>query len=249
MSPMQSLIDYFGAAFLINLPERKDRLKSATKELARVGWSFGPDAVQLYAAQRFTDRAGFPSSPSVRGCFCSHLDCVRTAHQLGKNSVLIMEDDIALSSSINRLTPSIISQLETTPWDFFYVGHGHTGNIGHANSRTSEVTLAPMEAKIAGTHFYAINSRIFLRLLAHLDRVRTGIEGDHEFGPMPLDGAYNVFRSKNSDVRTAIAIPKLGWQKPSRSDISPQSLDKLKSLQPVVNLLRNLKYTVSQWRT
>ena len=249
MPSMQSLLDYFGAAYLINLPERKDRLKSATKELARVGWSFGPGAVQLYAAQRFTDRAGFPSSPSVRGCFYSHLDCVRTAHQLRKKSVLIMEDDIALSSSINRLTPSILSQLKATPWDFFYLGHGHTGDIGHANSRTTELVLTPMKTKVAGAHFYAINSRIFTRLLAYLDRVRTGIEGDQEFGPMPLDGAYNVFRHLNSDVQTKLAMPKLGWQKPSRSDISPQSLDRLKSLQPVLSLLRNLKYTVSNWRS
>ena len=70
---MKTLLDYFGAAYLINLPERKDRLKSATAEFARAGWRLGPDAVQLYAAQKFTDRAGFPGSASVRGCFHSHI--------------------------------------------------------------------------------------------------------------------------------------------------------------------------------
>ena len=246
---MSSFLNYFGAAYLINLPERKDRLNSATKELARVGWSLAPGAVQLYAAQRFADRAGFPGGPSVRGCFYSHLECIQIAHQSNKKSVLLMEDDIALSSAIRRLAPSIISLLESTQWDFFYLGHGHTGDITHANSRTTEIKFAPMNAQIGGTHFYAINTRIFTRLLAHLDRVRTGIEGDQEFGPMPLDGAYNVFRRINPDVRTVIAKPKLGWQRPSRSDISPQQLDRLKPLQPVLSLLRNLKYAVGQWRS
>jgi glycosyl transferase, family 25 len=244
---MSNLLDYFGAAYLINLPERKDRLKSATKEFGRVGWVLGPGGVQLYAAQRSIERAGF-SSPSVQGCFCSHFECISRAHQQGRKSILLMEDDIALSPAIHRLTPSIISQLEVTPWDFFYLGHGRTGDIGHANSHTAEITLAPMTAEIGGTHFYAINGRIFARLLAHLDRVRTGIEGDQEFGPMPLDGAYNVFRRKNSDTRTLIAMPKLGWQRPSRSDISPRPIDKLKVLRPVLSLLRSCKHAMSQWR-
>ena len=246
---MSSLLDYFGAAYLINLPERKDRLKSATKELARVGWSFGPGAVQLYAAQHFTDRAGFPGSPSVRGCFCSHLECLRMAHQLGRKSVLIMEDDIGLSPSIHRLTPSIISQLETISWDFVYFGHGHTGDIADANSRTMEIAFTPMNAEIGGAHFYAINGRILTRLLAYLDRVRTGPEGDREFGPMPLDGAYNVFRRRNPDVRTLLATPKLGWQRPSRSDISPRPIDRLKLLQPILSILRNFKHAIAQWHS
>jgi GR25 family glycosyltransferase involved in LPS biosynthesis len=242
---MDSLLACFGAAYLINLPERKDRLRSATKELERVGWTLGPGAVQIYEAQKFTDCAGFPGNPSVRGCFHSHSECIRTAHLLGKKSVLLIEDDIALTSSIRRLTPSIISQLESTPWDFFYLGHEHTGEIGYANSRTTEIKLVPVTTEIRTTHFFAINGRIFARLLEHLDRIAAGI--DQEFGRMPVDGAYNVFRRKYSDVRALIATPKLGWQRPSRSDITSRRFDHIQSLQPLVNVLRNLKYIASRW--
>lgn len=246
---MNNLLNFFGAAYLINLPERDDRLRSATKELARLGWSLGPGAVELYAAQKFTDRGGFPGSPSVRGCFHSHLECIRNAHRQKKGSVLLIEDDIALSSSIRQLTPSIISQLESTSWDFFYLGHEETGEIGRANSRTAEIKLVPINSEIRTTHFFAINSRIFERLLEHLDRVASGFEGDQEFGPMPIDGAFNVFRRRNPDVRGLIANPKLGWQRPSRSELTPRLIDNFKSLQPVVKVLRDLKHIASRWHS
>ena len=142
------------------------------------------------------------------------MECIRAAHLLEKKSVLLIEDDIALTSSIRRLTPSIISQLNSMPWDFIYFGHEHTGKIERANSCTREVKLMAVTTEIRTTHFLAINGRIFVRLLEHLDRVATGMEGDPDYGPMPIDGAYNIFRSKNSDVRGLIAAPKLGWQRP-----------------------------------
>ena len=248
---MTSLIDYFGACYLINLPERKDRLRSAQNELVRVGWRLGPGAVELYAAQRFIERAGFPGNPSVRGCFHSHSECIRSAYQLGKKSVLLIEDDIALSSSMNRLTPSIISQLECTPWDFFYLGYEHTGKTARADSRTTKITLLPttVTTEIGTTHFLAINSRIFVTLLKHLDRVANGVEGDQEFGPMPIDGAFNVFRRKHPDVQCLIANPKLGWQRPSRSEITPQAFDRFKSLRAIVDVIRDIKYAAKRWRS
>jgi glycosyl transferase, family 25 len=244
---MSNLLDYFDAAYLINLPERKDRLRSATKEFTRAGWPIGPDAVQVYPAQRLTDAAGFPGGPSVRSCFESHLACLSAAYELGKKSVLIMEDDIGLAPSIPRLAAAIAAQLDAAPWDFVYLGHGHTGDIPEANAVTATVAFAPATGDIGGAHFYAVNRRILERLIAFLTRLRDGGDGD-EHKPMPLDGAYNVFRRTNTDVRTVLAVPKLGWQRPSRSDISPRPIDKIKPLQPLLNLLRNFKDAVGRWR-
>ena len=245
---MNNLIDYFGVSYFINLPARKDRLQSAKNEFVRVGWTVGSDGVQLYVAQKFTDRGGFPFLES-RGCFHSHSECIRNAHLLGKKSVLIMEDDIALTSAIPKLTPSIISQLESTPWDFAYFGHEFTGKIKRANSGTTEMKFVPFTNEITTTHFYAINSRIFARLLEHLDRVAVGREGDQEFGPMPIDGAFNIFRRHNSDVRTLIANQKLGWQRPSRSEITPKLFDNSFLLTPIVGFVRKLKATISRWNS
>jgi GR25 family glycosyltransferase involved in LPS biosynthesis len=243
---MSDLLKYFDVAYLVNLPERTDRLKAATRELANVGWTLGAGGVQLYPAQKLTERAGFPS-PEIRGCFQSHLDCIRMAHLQGKKSLLMIEDDFALTSTIGALTPSIISQLEAKRWDFFYLGHEYTGPIPSANSQTTEVKLVPFGAEIRTTHCYAINGRIFSRLLEHLERVAAGVEGDQEFGPMPIDGAFNIFRRINSDVQTLIAQPKICWQLSSRSDITPRSFDRIPWLRPFIRTLRNVKATIIQW--
>jgi glycosyl transferase family 25 len=244
---MNNLLEYFGAAFLINLPKRTDRLRSAKKELARAGWTLGPGGVQLYAAETFTDRAGFPF-PGSRGCFHSHAVCLRKAYSEGKKSVLMIEDDVAFSPAIRRLTPSIIAQLESGPWDFFYLGHEFTGDIPRATSRTTDVKLAPITTEIRTTHCYAVNARIFERLLAHLDRVAKGREGDQEFGPMPIDGAFNIFRRYNPDVRGFITSPKISWQRSSRSDNHPHFFDHFQPLRPFVSALRNLKYATERLR-
>lgn len=246
---MSTLIEYFDAAYLINLPQRVDRLKSAKKQLARVGWNIGPNGVQIFPARSFAERAGFPNA-GARGCFHSHLDCLRRSHSENRRNVLMLEDDIALSSLLYRQTSLILSQLADLQWDFVYFGHEATGDILRANSSTIEApSFQPWIAEIHTTHCYGISNRILPRLIAHLEHVATGTEGDHEYGPMPLDGAYNIFRRHNPDVRCIVAVPKLGWQRPSRSDIMPKAFDNLRSLRPVTNVLRELKQIVQQWRS
>ena len=243
---MNSLAQYFGAAYVINLPERRDRLNSAIKEFARTGWPFGPEGIQLYSAKKFTDRAGFPFIGS-RGCFDSHSECIRNAHRQGKKSVLVMEDDIALASSMLKLTPSVIAKLEASPWDFLYLGHEDTGDIGRATLAVQNVDFVPFDGTIRGAHCYAVNARIFARLLAHLDRVAGGIEGDQMFGPMPIDGAFNIFRRINDDVKTFMAVPKLCWQRSTRSDNHPRAIDNIRPLRPVISMLRNVRSAAMRW--
>lgn len=247
---MTTLPEYFGATYLINLPERADRLTVSRKELARIGWDLGEGGVRVFPALSFSDRAGFPSA-GVRGCFQSHLECLRRAQFENRRSVLVLEDDISFSSSLSRLTPSIVSQLDTVAWDFVYFGHYATGEIPNAksNTPTADLKLIPWTEAVSCTHFYAINSRIFGRLIASLERHSSGVEGDQNAGPMPVDGAFNIFRRNNSDVRTLIACPKLGWQRSSRSDITPQNLDNLYLSRQLMDAWRGLKYTVARWRT
>jgi hypothetical protein len=245
-----NLVKYFGAAYLINLPERTDRLESANRQLARVGWQIGPADVQLFPAKNFTERAGFPSAAAC-GCFHSHLECLRQAHRDNKASVLILEDDIALSSSLARLTPSIISRLESVRWDFLYLGHEATGSIPptHRKMKEDELRFEAWTQEIRTTHFYAVRGRILPALIAHLDLVAAGREGDQELGPMPIDGAYNIFRRRNNDVRCFIAHPKLGWQRSSRSDITPRKFDSWSFLRPITAVARNLKHMFKVWQS
>jgi len=238
---MDRLVDYFGGAYLINLPERLDRLKSTKAQLIRVGWDIGPGGIEIFPALRFANRAGFPSVGS-RGCFYSHLECLEQAYAEGRHSVLILEDDIALSPALPRLTSSIVSRLQTLQWDFVYFGHYGTGDVPVArrNTEENELRLDLWMEGIFTTHFYGVSARILPRLIAHLRKLAYGPPGDQEAGPMPLDGAYNIFRRKNADVRCVIAHPRMGWQASFRSDIAPHLLDRWTVLRPVNSILREL---------
>jgi glycosyl transferase, family 25 len=235
-------------SYLINLQERRDRQRSARKELGRIGWRLGPGGVTLYTATRFSDRGQFPS-PSIRGCFTSHSDCLKDALTHGRPNVLMLEDDVTFATAFPILLPSILSQLETLDWDLCYFGHEDTGDIAKANTRTQEIRLCPYAGELRTTHFYLVNGRILERLTTHFDRLASGTPGDPHYGPMPVDGAINTFRLLNKEIKTLISDPKLGWQRPSRSDITPRFFDRLEYLRPAVDALRHIKNAANRWRS
>jgi glycosyl transferase family 25 len=234
--------------FLINLPERTDRLKLAERELAQVGWHFGADGVTLYPAAKFSERGNFPSS-SIRGAFHSHSECLKSGLREGRRDVMLLEDDIAFAKSLSKLIASLGSDLANRNWDICYLGHEQTGDIARASSNTERVNLVPFDGPIIGLHFCLVNRRVLPRLIDHLDRVAAGRRGDDDYGPMPVDGAFNTFRRLNPDVSTLIADPKLGWQRPSRSDITPRFFDRLELLRPAITALRKIKDSANRWRS
>lgn len=243
---MTSLLDYFDATYLINLKERTDRLELAKIELTRVGWTLGPSGVQLFPAVKFTDRASFPNT-GIRGAFNSHHECLKRALAAQNKNVLILEDDVAFSPYVASHASRIIARLDDSDWDLVYFGHEHTGKLPVAESDDIgdlEFELRPWTGDIVGLHFYAAKRSVIPELVAHLDRLESGREGDQEFGPMPVDGAINVFRRFNLRIKTLIAVPKIGWQRPSRSDISPKNIDRVRILRPAVKALRDLKYFI-----
>jgi glycosyl transferase family 25 len=251
MMAMDRLPSFFGRTYLVNLPERVDRLKLVRRQLARAGWEIGPTGVHIFPARRFAQAAGFPSAP-IRGCFHSHLECLRAACADACRSVLILEDDVALSPSLPRLTPSIKQRLEIGDWDFVYFAYGGISTDTAGRDTTArQLKFAEWIDEtdaLSTTAFYAVNGRILPRLIDHLEKISNGRAGDREAGPMPVDGAYNVFRRNNPDVRCLIADPKLGWQSSSRSDISPHALDKVVFLRPINGVLRKFKRFGGLWR-
>jgi glycosyl transferase family 25 len=235
-----SLIDFFDAAYLINLPERLDRRRAALEEFRRLDWHAGSRAVEIFPAIKPTDPCGFPSI-AVRGCFLSHFDCLTRAHRAECRNVLIMEDDLTLAPSLPRLTPGLTSQLSTFAWDFVFLGHYYSGEIGDATARTDKVDFVAAPTQIRGTHFYCVSARVLPKLLEHLQHIVSGSGGAPEFGPMSIDGAFNTFRRLHPEVRTLIAVPKLGWQRFSPSDITPRRIDSVAVLRPLMRAYRGIK--------
>jgi hypothetical protein len=231
----------FGAALVINLPERTDRLRAIQAEFKAAGW----DNVRLVPGIKFVDAAGF-KTPSWRGCFHAHLACLEIAQAENLASVLILEDDIALTSALPRLMPSIIDAVRELPWDYLYFGHEASGDIPRANRTTERVTFEKATKEFIGGHFYAVRKRIIPRLILHFERLANGRPGDNDFGPMLPDGAHNTFRRHNHDVRTFLANPKLAWQSSSRSDIAPRAIDSIRSLRPLISVARRIKGLVGR---
>jgi glycosyl transferase, family 25 len=212
--PEMNLFDVFERIVVINLPERRDRRKHVLAELAKVGVSEEDRRVQVFAAIRPADPGGFPSIGS-RGCFMSHLTVIEEALRDGIQRLLIVEDDLKLESSIFQPLPMLAGQLVEGDWDFAYLGHVEA-LPGDPESPNWLITTAPVHC----THFYGLNRRVMSTLYEYLQSCLTRPAGSDDGGPMHVDGAYSMFRARET-VKTLIAVPSLGGQRSSRSDIYP----------------------------
>jgi len=211
-----TLMDCFDRCFVVNLPERADRRREMQQELGDAGMPFQPGRVELFTALRPPDAGAFPSL-GARGCFESHHRILQRAHAEGLRNVLIMEDDLSIDPRLQSGADTLIRQLQATDWDFVYFGHV----LEQPASTGQGVKLQPFSGPVMTTHFYAVNGPVFERLLSFLEALLQRPPGHPDGSPMHVDGAYSTFRKQNPDILTLVAMPSLGGQRSSRSDIFP----------------------------
>ncbi len=232
---MTKITDYFQGVYAVNLPERRDRCELIVKELEKAGMPLAPAQVEIFPAIRPDEAGGFPSI-GARGCFSSHVAILKQAKQKGLSNILIVEDDLEISEKFRTDQAFILEQLCQQDWDFVYFGH-----IEEVTEK-SPVALVPFSDGVMTAHFYAVNGKIFDRLLRFLEELQQRPAGHPDGGPMHLDGAYSTFRAQNPDVLTLIASPNLGWQKSSRSDIYPnQWFDRVPGIMQLAGAARTSK--------
>ena len=177
----------------------------------------------------------FPSIGS-RGCFLSHLEILKQARAKKMNSIVIIEDDLAISSRLQNFIPNIASALGTIDWSILYLGH-----IEEIKT-DKEFELVLYHKPVMTTHFYAVNANIFDRLIFFLESVLERPSGHPDGGPMHYDGALSTFRQQNSDMKTLLVIPNLGWQRSSRSDVaSAKWFDVISFIKPLITRIRKFK--------
>ncbi len=138
-------------AYLINLPERKDRL-DAFKERFR-GWSLDLEVVP-----------GVKHAEPWRGCALSHLAVVQKAKAAGLPWVLILEDDAAPTEPtperFNALLPILWSK--RGEWEIF--------NGGPSLVKAAETSIVQKEPPLLKTkgqaaHFILMNATAFDTIL------------------------------------------------------------------------------------
>lgn len=209
-----TILDHFEHGFVINLPSRRDRREAIIHELEKAGMTLSSGKVSIFPAIRPESPGAFPSI-GARGCFLSHLQVLKTALKLDLKSVLLMEDDLVISPVVSRESEGLIRDLVKYRWDFVYLGH----TVEQVEA--PGIHLLPFKRDLRLTHFYAIQQAVIEPLISFFEGLLERPQGHPEGGPMHLDLAYNLFRSRTPGVRTLIASPNLGWQRKSRSDIYP----------------------------
>lgn len=233
------VIDYFEKAYVINLPERKDRLRAMKRELEKAEMPIDSDKVNLFPAIKPQAAHPFPSI-GVKGCFLSHYTILKEARDKNLQNVLIMEDDLTISEAFNLYNETIINQLQQYDWGFVYFGH-RLGQDNVVEDKT-KIQLQSSKVPIVTTHFYGVNGKILDSLVKFLEVVQKRPPGHPNGGPMHVDGAFSRFRKQNPDVLTLVSVPNLGWQRSSRSDIANLKwFDKIPVIKNLVNMARNFK--------
>jgi len=213
----------FERIYVLNLPERADRRREIEAQLRRFGLSLHAEPVRLFRAVRPADAGPFPSV-GARGCFMSHLGMLQEAARDGLGSVLILEDDLDFAPDAEVRLPQTLRTLQGHDWSVFYGGYElpEAGNAAAAEPPTPSALrqLAAPEA-VRTTHFIALRGAAIAEAARFLEAVAARPPGDPAGGPMHVDGAYTWFRRSHPALSTWLAVPELGHQRRSRTDIHP----------------------------
>jgi glycosyl transferase family 25 len=239
---MNDLLARFDQVRIINLPERKDRRREVTKELARIG-ALGDPQIAFFDAMKPTDPGAFPSL-GARGCFMSHLDILRAAVAAGVGSLLILVDDFNFSADFQASGKVQLDRLTGGDWGMFYGAY----RLSAGTSTPPPGMPLPSAVAVETAAFVAFNGRVLPRIVAFLEEILTRPAGSPDYGPMHVDGAYSVFRMLHPDVVTYLSSPKFGYQRSSRSDISDTRpfVDKVPVLREAANVARRLRGVLSK---
>ena len=258
-----SLFERVDQVWVINLPKRTDRRSQVVAELERhAGSAVVLDRVEIFPAVTATDAGNF-ASPGIRGCFESHLAVLRAAQEAGHERVLVVEDDLAFNAQAVAALPVVADLLDGCSWDMVSLGVLHpegftfgpddhqrtvtaaydgwtapTDDAGEIVAGSADgVHLRRYRGGHIGAHCMLYNGAVLPSLIAHLERCAAGTPGDHLFGPIPVDGAFNTF-AWTHDVERLVVWPTLAGQRSSRSDITPGRFDRITALRPLLDSVR-----------
>ena len=152
----------------------------------------------------------------------SHLCVLDEAAKNKFRRILICEDDLNFVYDFNSRIDQVLAQLSRIDWALFYGGYRLYDGFGLQNARKDDRCIIAMPATqtIGTAHFLAFQGQSIASAGRYLKEMVARSPGDLRGGPMHVDGAYSWFRKDNPQFTTVIATPELGYQRPSRSDIS-----------------------------
>ncbi len=229
--------DLFDQIYIINLPERTDRKNEISVQLEKVGLSFSDPLLHLFPAVRPESKGAFPSI-GARGCFMSHLGVLEHATTAHHNSILILEDDVDWTPAAVASGSVLLTTLQRTNWTYLHGGLGKD----QRDATTVEFHLEELkpEQGILLAHFVGMRGETIARAHSYLMAIVGRPPGSPQGGPMHVDGAYNWLRKDNPEIRGYVCVPSLARQRPSSSDITPNT--GLKALPFISHMLALARY-------
>jgi glycosyl transferase, family 25 len=232
-------LDYFEQIYVINLPHRHDRRKEMAEQLEKIGLSFDSPGMRLFEAIRPDSPDGFPSI-GTRGCFLSHLGVLQDARKHNYSRILIFEDDLNFAPDFNERAGAVMAALQREDWSLFYGGFALKSS---PVIQEGEVLLQATPGEFIQTaHFLAFRGSAIAEITNFLETVLSRSPGDPRGGPMHVDGAYCWFRFEHPSAITLMAVPELGYQRSSRTDIhSLRWFDQIPGIREAIGWLRRRK--------
>ncbi len=226
-----TLNNFFDRIVVISLPERLDRRRRVSKQLAQIGSPIGGN-VEFFDAVRPTEAAGFPSI-GARGCFLSHLAVLERSLAEGSPRTLVLEDDVVFASDFATRAPELLAQLAATKWDLAYLGHEAHGDVNGTG-------WVRFDGPVQCLHGYTVHPSATHRICNELRTILARDPGDPRGGPMHVDGAFCTIRVQHPEIRTILAVPPLVTQGGSRSDIAvPRWFDRAPIVRHLVQTIRD----------
>jgi glycosyl transferase family 25 len=216
----RALLDTFEAIRIINLRAREDRRREVMAEFARLGLAVDGDRIRFHNASRFDCAHPFPSV-GARGCFHSHLAVLEEARLNRFENVLIFEDDCDFIGSIEDALGVALNALREKDWKLFFGGHEE---LECDESHPEPIQLIRPGSWICGAHFVAIQRKAIELIVPFLHDEIERLAIDPIGGSRGVDAAYSRFGERFSNLHYFAAWPKLGYQRPSRTDISKPSI-------------------------
>lgn len=236
----KALLDTFSRIVVINLPDRSDRRREIDAELRRAGLSLDHPAVELFAAQRPTEAAGFPSI-GAHGAFRSHLGVMERMLDQGWDRVLILEDDMAFAPGFDSRLPALATALQTRAWGMIYGHPGDQPAKTPAADADGLITL-PADLGLIQLHFFGLTRTFAETTVPILRAMMTRPEGSPDGGPMHVDGALNWVRRSHPELIALGIAPQIAQQRASRSDIADGHwYDQLPVVRNFVSLIRGMR--------
>jgi len=134
----------------------------------------------------------------------------------------------------------VLETLTGSQWNIFYGGYETGERL--VPSPGSGLAFVPPDRAVGTTYFIGMQIAEFTEIASFLDAMLLRPPGDPRGGPMHVDGAYNWYRRANPHRITLAAVPKLGRQRGSRTDVHDlRWYDKTPVIRESVAELRRLR--------